>query len=185
MLFAFALAFLLQQPLSTVPLGQGVSLVKVEQYAPLSLGIKTTAQGVLIADVTGSKDLELLYQKNPHTALPIASLTKLMSMMLLLEKSKGHPAMVVMMQQDEVQGEKGAQRLDVAEGEEIAWNDVVHAALVFSANNAVKALVRAQGLHEDEMVEAMNARAQTWGMQDTHLPMLRVLHLLMYPLLLI
>ncbi len=163
----FALALLFNQPLNALNVGQGIFIGHTDATAPVSMGIKTTAQSVLVAEITKDAAARVIYQKNPHELVPLASLTKRMSMFLLFEEDH-HPDRITMSKDDEVKEERDAQRLDVVEGEEIAWNDLMRASLMFSANNAVKALVRAQGSSEEAWVKKMNARAQLWGMHDTH-----------------
>ena len=77
--------------LSFILIFQGfVPLIKTENILPentnLSFGIKNTAKSVLVVDLDSQK---ILYQKNPNKILPIASLTKLMTAVILLEN---HPS---------------------------------------------------------------------------------------------
>lgn len=127
-----------------------------------SLGIKTTGRSVLIVD---QQSEEKIFQKNPNQSLPIASLTKLMTALVFLEKDKGDWERLV-----EIKPEDATQASRVAfnVGERVKVRDLFYASLIKSANNTTKALVRTAIINEDKnFVDLMNEEVKKLGMNQT------------------
>ncbi len=135
--------------------------------APLTMGIKTTAKSFIVAQVSGDKEPEIFLEKNTHEVMPVASLTKLMSFIILLDDGQTIPEEVEMTASDEAEDEPDAQRIPVVKGEKVRGQDLLAVSLIYSANNAVRALVRASGLNEEAFVDRMNKKALEFGMRDT------------------
>ena len=109
---------------------------------------------------------EVLFSKNPGAVLPIASITKLMTGLVV---SEAHQAMdeVLTISQDDVDTEKGS-RSRLAVGTQLTRGDMMHLALMSSENRAANALGRHYPGGFDVFVAAMNQRAASLGMRDTH-----------------
>jgi len=108
---------------------------------------------------------EILFSKNDHAVLPIASLTKLMTGLLV---SEAHLPMDerITITQDDVDTEKGStSRLAV--GTVLSRGELLHLALMASENRAAHALGRTYPGGVDSFVRSMNARAKLLGMYDT------------------
>jgi serine-type D-Ala-D-Ala endopeptidase (penicillin-binding protein 7) len=108
---------------------------------------------------------EVLFSKNPQAVLPIASITKLMTALVVTESGLPLEAPIVV-SQDDVDTEKGSgSRLRV--GTELSRGDMLHLALMSSENRAAHALGRSFPGGMPAFVEAMNRKALELGMFDT------------------
>lgn len=107
-----------------------------------------------------------LYQKNPEEVRPIASISKLMAMLVVLDRSldlKGHTTITATDAKLTTRGAKS--RLQV--GMTLTNEELLHAALMASDNRAVLALGRAVGLSPAAFAQAMTARARSLGLKKT------------------
>ena len=108
---------------------------------------------------------EVLISKNDSAVLPIASLTKLMTGLVITEARLPMNEMIVI-SQDDVDTEKGSRsRLKV--GAELSRGELMHLALMSSENRAAHALGRTYPGGLAAFVQLMNAKAQALGMKDT------------------
>lgn len=93
----------------------------------------------------------------------IASITKLMTVMVAREAGLDPETLVALERQDEV----GGGRLQVRVGTKLTVRNLVAATIIGSANNAANALARATGLSREEFVARMNAKARDLGLART------------------
>ena len=136
--------------------------------APLRLPA-VTAHGiprlhVKAAYVEDASSGQVLFQKNPERLYPIASLTKLVSALVLLDTDPDWDRVVEIIPEDI----KHSSRSHIRPREEITVRDLFHAALMSSDNVATKALARTSGLTRDEFVRRMNAKADSLGLPGAH-----------------
>lgn len=118
-----------------------------------------------VAYVIDQETQEVLLSKNEEAVLPIASLTKLMTGLLISEAELSLDEMITITQ-DDVDTEKGStSRLRV--GSTLSRGELMHLALMSSENRAAHALGRTYPGGLQVFVEMMNAKAQLLGMQDT------------------
>ncbi|HRH89174.1 MAG TPA: D-alanyl-D-alanine endopeptidase [Rubrivivax sp.] len=108
---------------------------------------------------------QVLFSKNPQAVLPIASITKLMTALVVTEA--GLPLdEVLTISQDDVDTEKGSRsRLTV--GTQLTRGEMLLLALMSSENRAANALGRHYPGGMEAFVAAMNAKAQLLGMNGT------------------
>ncbi len=109
---------------------------------------------------------EALVSKNADVVVPIASLTKLMTALVVLE---AHPSMdeTLEISSDDLDQEKHTySRLGV--GTRLSRSDMLLLALMSSENRAAMALSRAYPGGRPAFIERMNARARELGMNSTH-----------------
>ncbi len=108
---------------------------------------------------------QVLFSKNPQAVLPIASITKLMTALVVTEA--GLPLdETLTISQDDVDTEKGSRsRLTV--GTQLSRGEMLLLALMSSENRAAHALGRHYPGGMDAFVAAMNAKAQLLGMSGT------------------
>jgi D-alanyl-D-alanine endopeptidase (penicillin-binding protein 7) len=126
-----------------------------------ALDLKSSVALVIDQDTS-----EVLFSKNDKAILPIASLTKLMTGLVL---SEAHLPMneVITISQDDVDTEKGSSsRLRV--GAELSRGELLHLALMSSENRAAHALGRSYPGGLQVFVGLMNAKARLIGMNDTN-----------------
>jgi D-alanyl-D-alanine endopeptidase (penicillin-binding protein 7) len=118
-----------------------------------------------VALVIDQDTSEVLFSKNDHAVLPIASLTKLMTGLILSESHLPMNEMITISQED-VDTEKGSSsRLRV--GTELTRGELLHLALMSSENRAAHALGRSYPGGLPVFVKLMNAKAMLIGMTDT------------------
>jgi D-alanyl-D-alanine endopeptidase (penicillin-binding protein 7) len=109
---------------------------------------------------------EVLVSKNPDAVLPIASITKLMTALVVTEANLPLDETLTISQED-VDTEKGSRsRLRV--GTQLTREEMLHLALMSSENRAAHSLGRAYPGGLPAFVQAMNAKAAMLGMSDTH-----------------
>lgn len=113
-------------------------------------------EGDARAMVLMNKAGEILTEKNREEALPIASLTKLMTAMVFLDEKVPFEREVELFPEDDRIGGK----LYIFRGEKVTVRDLFYSSLIGSANNATVALARITGLPEEEFVEKMNQKAK-------------------------
>lgn len=124
------------------------------------LDLKSSAVLVIDQDTR-----EVLFSKNDHAVLPIASLTKLMSGLLVSEARLPMDELITITQ-DDVDTEKGSRsRLTV--GSTLSRGELLHLALMSSENRAAHALGRTYPGGMATFVSVMNAKARMLGMKDT------------------
>lgn len=125
-----------------------------------ALNLKSSAVLVMDQDTK-----EVLFRKNDQVVLPIASLTKLMTGVLISEAQLSLDEPIVI-SQDDVDTEKGSHsRLGV--GTELSRGELLHLALMSSENRAAHALGRTYPGGLARFVGLMNQKAASLGMRDT------------------
>jgi serine-type D-Ala-D-Ala endopeptidase (penicillin-binding protein 7) len=118
-----------------------------------------------VALVIDQDTREVLFSKNDNVVLPIASLTKLMTGLLISEAHLPSDELVTITQ-DDVDTEKGSRsRLTV--GSVLPRGELLHLALMSSENRAAHALGRTYPGGLATFVSVMNAKAKMLGMKDT------------------
>jgi len=129
--------------------------------APDGLNLKSSVALVVDQDTN-----EVLFRKNDQAVLPIASLTKLMTGLVVSEANLPMDEKITITQED-VDTEKGSSsRLRV--GTELSRGELLHLALMSSENRAAHALGRTFPGGLALFTNLMNAKAQTLGMKDTN-----------------
>ena len=118
-----------------------------------------------VALVIDQDTREVLFRKNDNAVLPIASLTKLMTGLVISEAQLPMSEMIAITQAD-VDTEKGSSSR-LAVGTVLSRGDLLHLSLMSSENRAAHALGRSFPGGIDQFVRRMNARAQALGMSDT------------------
>ena len=118
-----------------------------------------------VALVVDQDTQEILFRKNDQAVLPIASLTKLMTGLVMAEAKLPMHEMITIAQ-DDVDTEKGSSSR-LAVGTTLSRGDLLHLALMSSENRAAHALGRTFPGGLGSFVARMNERAQSLGMRDT------------------
>jgi D-alanyl-D-alanine endopeptidase (penicillin-binding protein 7) len=109
---------------------------------------------------------QTLYAKAADEAAPIASVTKLMTAIVLLEGQPDMNAVITVTDADVDRLKFSSSRLPV--GTRLKRSDLLHLTLMSSENRAAHALARTSPQGRDAFVAAMNAKARALGMADTH-----------------
>lgn len=104
-----------------------------------------------------------LWAKDVHKRLPPASLTKIMTALLVLESGQFDAVVTV----SRSAAGQGGSRLGLKAGDRLRVEDLLTATLVRSANDACRALAEHEAGSEARFVARMNRRARELGLQDT------------------
>ncbi|AMM26488.1 serine hydrolase [Variovorax sp. PAMC 28711] len=157
----------------TVVAVQRRSIVRVETPPVLSYGqlaglnhtedaLDLKSSAVLVID---QDTREVLFSKNDHAVLPIASLTKLMTG-LIVSEARLPTEELITITQDDVDTEKHS-RSRLMVGSTLSRGELLHLALMSSENRAAHALGRTYPGGLATFVSVMNAKAKLLGMKDT------------------
>jgi D-alanyl-D-alanine carboxypeptidase (penicillin-binding protein 5/6) len=108
---------------------------------------------------------EVLFARDAREPVPIASITKLMTVLLTVERTKPDDVVVV----SPFAASVGESSANLRPGERLTVRELLEAALIQSANDAADALAYYVGRgSEQRFVALMNARARKLGLSDTH-----------------
>src|SRR5271154_6481683 len=124
---------------------------------------KLKSSSVLIVD---QSDSSVLYARHPDVAAPIASITKLMTALVVLDAGQPLDEPIQITEADRDFPKAAFSRLTV--GATLSRGDLMHLALMSSENRAAHALGNNYPGGISAMVSAMNAKAQALGMTSAH-----------------
>ena len=141
-----------------------VGMLPINVSAATNLQVK--AKSALLMDVeTGT----VLYEQNAHEALHPASVTKIMTMLLIMEAiDAGRIGWNDMVTASETAAAKGGSQIYLKAGEQMSVSDMLKSITVSSANDCACAMAEHLYGSESAFVDKMNARAAELGMKDTH-----------------
>lgn len=124
----------------------------------------TAPSAVLMEPVTG----KILFEKNSHEIRPCASITKVMTLILVFEAiESGKLTYTDMITTSAHAASMGGSDIWLEEGEQMTVDHMLKAVVVASANDAAVALAEAICGTEEEFVNKMNEKAKALGMKDT------------------
>ena len=128
--------------------------------------LELSAKSAILMDVaTGT----VLYEENPHERLSPASVTKIMTMLLILEAvDAGQIRLTDTVTASETAAAKGGSQVYLKVGETMTVSDMLKSIAVSSANDCACAMAEHLAGSESAFVEKMNRRAEELGMNDTH-----------------
>jgi len=139
--------------------GQAVR-VRLERTSAKEPALRSSA--ALVLDATGSS---VLYARRSDVAMPIASITKLMTALVVTDAGQPLDESIEITAEDVTHGRGAVSRL--TPGVELTRGDLMHLALMASENRAAHALGRSYPGGLAACVDAMNAKARELGMQAT------------------
>ena len=140
-----------------------VSVLPVRAAALADTEVKAPS-AVLMEAQTG----KLLYEKNSHEKRPCASITKVMTLLLVMEAlDSGKIKLTDTVTASEHAASMGGSDIWLKAGESMCVDDMLKATVIASANDAAVALAEYVAGSEDEFLQQMNKRAQELGMKDT------------------
>lgn len=119
------------------------------------------ARGGIAIDIDST---EVLFEKNPDERLKIASITKLMTLLIILEENKLDDVITV---SRNASGTLGS-TMFLATGEQITVENLIYGALINSANDAAVALAEHNAGSPEAFVVKMNNKAKDLGLTNTH-----------------
>ncbi|MFR7987274.1 MAG: D-alanyl-D-alanine carboxypeptidase family protein [Anaerotignum lactatifermentans] len=141
------------------------ALAAEKQYENLTdLGL-TSKSALLMEEDTGT----ILYEQNSHEALPPASVTKVMTLLLIYEGERdGKFDWTDTVQVSEHAASMGGSQVFLEEGETQTAVDMTKSIAIASANDAAVAMAEFLAGSEEAFVQKMNERAKELGMEDTN-----------------
>lgn len=161
------LTILLLNPLtgSVVQTAPVFDIAEVDAEAPSrinieNIGVRVTAERYVVIDVASG---ELLASQKATSPQAIASITKLMTALVILEQKPDWQMEVEMSRVDETVGAFP----HIYRGEKVKFIDLWKSALVSSDNNSIVAMIRALGISKNDFVELMNDKALELQMHNS------------------
>ena len=137
-------------------------VVFAESNTDLGLNAKSA---ILMEEATGN----ILYESNPDERLPIASVTKVMTMLLIMEAvDSGKISLDDMVTVSENAMSYGGSTMFLETGEQLTVNDMLKGIAVASANDGCVAMAEHLAGSESAFVDMMNEKAKKLGMENTH-----------------
>ena len=128
-------------------------------------GPEVSAKSAVLLDVSTG---QVLQEQNAHEPLPPASVTKVMTMLLIMEAiDSGAIGWEDLVTVSEAAAAKGGSQVYLKAGETMSVADMVKSIAVSSANDCACAMAEHIAGSEAAFVERMNARAKELGMEDT------------------
>jgi len=128
--------------------------------------INLSSKSAILMDVASGK---VLYEKNSHEKLPPASVTKVMTMLLICEAlESGKIKIDDEVQISEVASSMGGSQIFLEAGETQKVDTLLKGIAVASANDACVAMAEYIGGSVESFVDMMNAKAKELNMNDTH-----------------
>lgn len=150
--------------LMLLPSGIKASTIAVDNLVTDSLATNAKS-AILIEEKTG----KILYEKNAHEKLAPASMTKIMSMLIIIEAiEKGTISWDEMITVSERASSMGGSQILLETGEQMTVSDLFKGVAVASGNDAVVALAEAVAGTVEEFVVLMNDKVKELGLNDTN-----------------
>ena len=139
-----------------------IPVVKAEEIEDLAPNAKSA---IMIEASTG----EILFQKNAYEKLPPASMTKMMSILLILEEiEKGNLKWDDEVVASETAASMGGSQIFLEAGEKMTVTELLKGISIASGNDATVAMAEKIAGTEEAFVKRMNERAKTLGLKNTH-----------------
>ena len=132
--------------------------------ANISLAENATS-AIMIEASTG----EIIFEKNAHQKLPPASMTKMMSMLLIMENiENGNLKWDEMISTSSYASSMGGSQIFLEPGEKMKVEELLKGIAIGSANDATVSLAERIAASEDNFVNMMNAKARELGLKNTN-----------------
>jgi D-alanyl-D-alanine carboxypeptidase len=122
-----------------------------------------SAPSVLLME---AKSGTIIYEKDANKQMPPASITKIMTALLAMEYNQ--PDTQVTITEEDLALEDGSQMSGLAVGDTVTMDQLFHALLIYSANDAAMAIARQVGGSVENFVQMMNDKAASLAMTGTH-----------------
>lgn len=136
------------------------------------LGVTSIAQPLINSPAAVLLEVnngQILWEKNPEEKRQIASITKIMTMILVLEAlERGQFSLDDMVTVSEDSKRQGGSQIWLETGETMSVNDLLYSLAVGSANDSAVALAEFHSGSESAFVEKMNQKALELGLTSTH-----------------
>lgn len=127
--------------------------------------ISNAKSGLLMETSTGT----IIYEKNIHERVSVASMTKMMGMILVMESLEdGKIRLNEKIKVSKNASNMGGSQIWLSEGEEILISDLIKGIMMASANDGIVAIGERIAGTEDKFVKMMNEKAKILGLKNTN-----------------
>lgn len=152
--------------LSLLALPAGSYADEKEKGAVADSELAPSARSAILMDAdTGT----IIYEKNSHDKLPPASITKIMTMLLIMDAMEdGRLKLTDKVRTSDRAASMGGSQIFLEAGEEMTVGDLLKGIAMASGNDASVAVAEHIGGSEEAFVKMMNDKAAELGMKDTH-----------------
>ncbi|WP_044747943.1 D-alanyl-D-alanine carboxypeptidase family protein [Bacillus alveayuensis] len=139
--------------------------IQAEEKAKTNVELANEARSaILIERDTGT----VLYEKNAHEKLPPASMTKIMTMLLIMEAiDKGELTLTEKVRTSEYAASMGGSQIFLEPGEEMTVDELLKGIAIGSGNDASVAMAERIAGSEEAFVDMMNNKAKELGLKNT------------------
>ncbi len=142
-----------------------VPITVASENAAIGATLDISAKSAILLEVNTGK---VLYESNADEILPPASITKIMSLVLIMEAiDKGVFDLETVVTASEHAASMGGSQIWLEENEAMTVDDLLKATVIASANDATVALAEAVAGSEEGFVALMNSKAKSLGMNNT------------------
>ena len=148
----------------------GISYCLAEKQTSTDISLegeltKNAKSAIMIEASTG----KILYEKNKDEKLPMASMTKMMTLLLIMEEiDAGNLKWNEMITTSEHAASMGGSQIFLEAGEKMSVEDLVKGICIASGNDASVAMAERIGGTEEKFVTMMNKKAKELGLTNTH-----------------
>ncbi|MDB4868370.1 MAG: D-alanyl-D-alanine carboxypeptidase [Cohnella sp.] len=158
---------LLMTALVTAAVFMAVPAASAKETVPAK-PVTDLAPGARSAILMDADSGTVVFEKNIHDALPPASITKIMTMLLVMEAiDQGRLKLTDKVQVSEYAASMGGSQIFLEPGEQMTVDDMLKGIALASGNDASVAVAEKLAGTEEEFVRMMNDRAKELGMTDT------------------
>jgi len=155
---------------SLLTISAGAASARVDRVAntdsPQTPALAAQARSAVLMDAsTGT----VLFAKNEHERLPIASVTKIATLLLVFEAlERGQVHLNDSVRTSDYAASMGGSQIFLEAGEKMSLSEMIKGIAVASANDAAVAVAEHIAGSESQFVRMMNDKARALGLQDTH-----------------
>ncbi|AEF94907.1 Serine-type D-Ala-D-Ala carboxypeptidase [Desulfotomaculum nigrificans CO-1-SRB] len=161
---ALCLSSALAAPAANTPQPKPAPQARTGNKNPAQLN--TTAESAILMDYNSG---QVLFQKDPDTRRPMASVTKLMTMLLICEaEAQGKIKLTDKVVASEHACSMGGSQIFLEPGEQLTIKEMLISIATGSANDASVAMAEQIAGSEEAFVAMMNEKAQAMGLKNTH-----------------
>jgi len=136
------------------------------KQAPNSADLAPSARSAILMDADSGT---IIYEKNSNDKLPPASITKVMTMLLIMEAlDEGRIKLSDKVSTSEYAASMGGSQIFLEPGEEMSVDDMIKGIALASGNDASVAMAEKLAGTEQQFVAMMNEKAKQLGLKNTH-----------------
>lgn len=157
-----------KEPVNLIsPIFRQEKVLGINQWFPGDINVvqsdapKVSAEAVLFVD---TKTSQVFYSKNPNKKLPIASLVKIMTVLVALEHKKIKDMFVISQHAADMEPDK----MLLIAGEKLTLKELLYGIFLISANDAAEVLSEGTTGDRSEFILLMNAKAKQLGMKNSY-----------------